>query len=169
MRLILFLLLESLANHSVQHSSQLYQTFDSILVLAHGQTLYSGPGSFAPVDYFNRQAGAFPKYQEGYNVADYLLEVASDPPVSLFSMSGAPTHNAVAPTSINQEAREGDGSADMAEKGAADPNGSRVGKWETPSRFGSSLSGRYATTFLTQLEVLSGREWKIIRRFDSHL
>jgi ABC-type multidrug transport system permease subunit len=147
-----------------QPSSQLYQTFDTVLVLAHGQTLYSGPGSFAPVEYFKRQAGAIPQYQEGYNVADYLLEVASDPPVSLFPMSGAPTQRTVVPGSNNREPREGNDSADVAEKGAVEANGLGVDKWETQSRSRSSPRGTYAATFLTQLEVLSGREWKILRR-----
>lgn len=138
-------------------SSQLYQTFDIILVLAHGQAIYSGPGSFAPVDYFNQQA-AIPKYKEGYNVADYLLEVASDPPVSLFQMSG-PTQSTVVAGSNNR------GEADVAEKGTIQANGLGGSKRDNiQHRSGSSLRGRYAATFLTQLEVLSGREWKILRR-----
>jgi len=116
-----------------------------------------GLASFAPVHYFNQQA-AIPKYKEGYNVADYLLEVASDPPVSLFQMSSQ-TQSAVVAGSNNG------GEADIAEKGAIQPNGLGGSKQDNiQHRYGSSLRGRYAATFLTQLEVLSGREWKILRR-----
>ncbi|KAH9918371.1 ABC transporter [Epithele typhae] len=67
-----------------QPSSQLYHTFDKVLLLAHGRALYSGPGGFAPAEHFAGQGIA---YKEGYNVADYLLDIASDPPVSLFPLS----------------------------------------------------------------------------------
>jgi hypothetical protein len=143
-------------------SSQLYQKFDIILLLAHGQALYSGPGSFAPVEYFNQQPGDIPKYQEGYNVADYLLEVASNPPVSLFPMSGALTQGTVAP--INDGREKGKDSADMVEKGMVGGSGLGIGQWGGHNVSGSSLKGTYAATFLTQLEILSGREWKILRR-----
>jgi hypothetical protein len=148
-------------------SSQLYQTFDTILVLAHGQTLYSGPGSFAPVHYFNQQVGAIPKYQEGYNVADYLLEVASDPPVSLFQMSNAPTQSVVATGNDNQNAGEGNSRTGLTEKdavGPGGPDGATLENGNVRRQSGSSPRGRYAASFLTQLEVLSGREWKILRR-----
>jgi hypothetical protein len=55
----------------------------------------------------------------------------------------------------------------MAEKGAVESNGSGGGKWENDRAEllpGSSPRGSYAATFLTQLQVLSGREWKILRR-----
>ncbi|OBZ75973.1 putative ATP-dependent permease [Grifola frondosa] len=68
-----------------QPSSQLYQTFDQILLLSHGRALYSGPGGFAPAEHFAAQGIA---YKEGYNVADHLLDIASDPPVGLFQLSG---------------------------------------------------------------------------------
>src|SRR6266508_4548212 len=67
-------------------SSQLYQKFDLALLLAHGRALYTGPGSFAPTEHFAAVApGTVPPYQPGYNVAEYLLDVASDPPVALFT------------------------------------------------------------------------------------
>src|ERR1700722_18973896 len=71
-------------NHA-SYSSHIYQIFDSLLVLSHGRSLYSGPGSFAPVERFAEVApGVVQPYTKGYNVADYLLEVASDPPLVLF-------------------------------------------------------------------------------------
>ncbi|KAJ6606274.1 hypothetical protein DFH09DRAFT_1119732 [Mycena vulgaris] len=136
-----------------QPSSQLYQIFDSILLLSHGRALYSGPGAFAPAEYFARTAaGIAPPYQQGYNVADYLLEIASEPPVALFQLHSA-----------NPLPEEGDGS----EKGAAAVDGDSA---LTEKRGGSARQtksagrSKYAATFLTQLQYLSGREWKILRR-----
>ncbi|KAJ7671003.1 ABC transporter [Mycena rosella] len=139
-----------------QPSSQLYQIFDSILLLSHGRALYSGPGAFAPAEYFARTAaGIAPPYQQGYNVADYLLEVASDPPVALFQLHSA-----------HSSPEKGDGS----EKGAtqADEDSALTEKRHltAPGRIKSKSAGtsKYAATFLTQLQYLSGREWKILRR-----
>ena len=85
------------------NSSQLYHSFDQILLLAHGHALYSGPGGFAPAEHFT--ARGIP-YKEGYNVADYLLEVASDPPVALFQLSSTGTnsglHSGVAGSSTDE-------------------------------------------------------------------
>ncbi|KAJ6500671.1 hypothetical protein C8R45DRAFT_76765 [Mycena sanguinolenta] len=131
-----------------QPSSQLYQIFDSILVVSHGRVLYSGAGSFAPADYFAREAaGVAPPYQQGYNVADYLLEVASDPPVALFQL------------------QSGKDESDKSETASAEK---RALGGETGSQ-GAMVAGssNYAATFLTQLEYLCGREWKILRRDKS--
>ncbi len=141
-----------------QPSSRLYQTFDQILVLSHGHTLYSGPGCFAPVDHFAAVApGAAPPCPQGYNVADYLLEVASDPPLALI-----------------QHAR-GRGVSDSPDKaeGTSHSNTSfndvstslEKGLFAAPAV--KRAQPTYATTFLTQLQRLSGREWKILRRFVS--
>lgn len=142
-------------------SSQLYQSFDTILLLSHGRTLYSGPGLFAPSDYFATAApGVVPAYPQGYNVADYLLEVASDPHVSLFQ--------------LQQNRGSEHGPSDLSEKG----NSSEVARKEdrsdlslvNPKRvwLASGKQSKYATTFLTQLQFLSGREWKILRRLAFH-
>jgi hypothetical protein len=138
-------------------SSQLYQSFDTILLLSHGRTLYSGPGLFAPSDYFATAApGVVPAYPQGYNVADYLLEVASDPHVSLFQLP--------------QQRNSDNGPSNLSEKG----NSSVAGQKERSDvslvsskrvLLGSGKRSSYATTFLTQLEYLSGREWKILRRW----
>ncbi|KAF8894767.1 ABC transporter [Infundibulicybe gibba] len=107
---------------------QLYQTFDTVLLLAHGRPLYCGPGSFAPADYFsNQESGGVPKYQKGYNVADYLLEMQATHP------SHALSHQPV--------------------RGI-------------PRQTTAILSPQIAcvATPLTQIQILSGREWKILRR-----
>ncbi|KAJ7221642.1 hypothetical protein GGX14DRAFT_430547 [Mycena pura] len=135
-----------------QPSSQLYQTFDSILLLSLGRTLYCGPGAFSPADYFAREAaGIAPPYQRGYNVADYLLEVASDPPVALFQL----------PKAHSSGNGIGNGSALLnEEKTIASEMSGAVEEPQTQS----VGRAKYASTFLTQLQYLSGREWKILQR-----
>ncbi|KAK0185967.1 hypothetical protein F5146DRAFT_163180 [Armillaria mellea] len=142
-----------------QPSSRLYQTFDQILVLSHGHTLYSGPGCFAPVDHFAAVVpGVVPPCPQGYNVADYLLEVASDPPVALI-----------------QHARSRGRASDSPDK-AEGTSHSNTSFNEVSASLEKGLLAApapkraqptYATTFLTQLQRLSGREWKILRRDKS--
>ncbi|KAI5120150.1 hypothetical protein M0805_003637 [Coniferiporia weirii] len=127
-----------------QPSSKLYHAFDRVVVLAHGRALYSGAGGLAPAAHFTALGVGAPP--EGYNVAEHLLDVASAPPPALFS--AMPTD---APGSPDQ---------DVLEKGTVIGNGS-VEAADVSTRSGRS---RYATTFLTQFEVLAGREWKMLRR-----
>jgi ABC-type uncharacterized transport system YnjBCD ATPase subunit len=147
---IYYLLLTSTVN---TRSSQLYQCFDTILLLSHGRTLYSGPGLFAPSDYFATVASnVVPAYPQGYNVADYLLEVASDPHVSLFQLQKKWS----------------------SEQGPSDLSDSEAGRKEERSdlslvnsqrvSLASRKTSKYATMFLTQLQFLSGREWKVLKR-----
>lgn len=132
-------------------SSQLYQSFDTILLLSHGHTLYSGPGLFAPSHYFATVASeVVPAYPQGYNVADYLLEVASNPHVSLFQLQK--TQISEKGPSDNSEVQQKEERSDL----------SLIDENRTRSATGKRL--KYATTFLTQLQYLSGREWKILRR-----
>jgi ABC-type multidrug transport system ATPase subunit/ABC-type multidrug transport system permease subunit len=135
-----------------QPSSQLYQSFDTILVLSHGHALYSGPGSFAPVE---RLAGVAPPYQQGYNVADYLLEVASDPPLALLQ-----SQNTTSGEQLNSGLSEKvDGSTE-----SRLGNNGRAEAGDAHASYGRRKTSKYAATFLTQLQYLSGREWKILRR-----
>ncbi|KAH8100236.1 ABC transporter [Cristinia sonorae] len=149
-----------------QPSSHLYHTFDQILLLSHGRALYSGPGGSAPAQHFSSQGIA---YHEGYNVADYLLDVASDPPVSIFPMSTPdpaatltpPTPpNASRSAQIDEKGNAGGGSDEHVE--AYHPEGLSNGNFKSGGE-GRRQSG-YAATFLTQFQVVSGREWKILRR-----
>ncbi|KAJ7603493.1 hypothetical protein FB45DRAFT_960377 [Roridomyces roridus] len=129
-----------------QPSSQLYQTFDTVLLLSHGRALYNGQGGLIPAEHFAQVAsGIAPAYPQGYNVADYLLEVASDPPVALFQLSSG-------------NSPEYDGS------GKASTENSSSEKQPPARRTRAAGGSKYATTFLTQLQYLSGREWKILRR-----
>ncbi|KAG5643567.1 hypothetical protein DXG03_000662 [Asterophora parasitica] len=147
-------------------SSQLYQSFDSILLLSHGRALYSGPGLFAPSEYFARVApDVVSAYPEGYNVADYLLEVASDPHVSLFQITEKDQ------TRSNSNGHTNGTNDRLSEKpheiGESQEHMNAIADSYPPSKKGTAASRKrlsYATTFLTQLQVIAGREWKILRR-----
>lgn len=125
--------------------------------------MYLGPGSFAPVDHLTR-TGLTQPYQQGYNVADYLLEVASDPPLALLQ---SPKHAIPASGSDQVEL-----SNNMSMEKVEDENSTsidfRVNNRSKVAIRGGAMLGfgksKYATTFLTQLEYLSGREWKVLRR-----
>lgn len=146
-------------------SSQLYQKFDSILLLSHGRSLYFGPGSSSPAEYFaNIASGIVPPCPQAYNVADYLLEVASEPPVALFQLQNSHSVN------TNQENHAGshDSGSEKAIKSEMTfpllDGRTRSGKVATGTAPGSASRSQCATTFLTQLQCLCGREWKILRR-----
>ncbi|KAG6333232.1 hypothetical protein ID866_5855 [Astraeus odoratus] len=145
-----------------QPSSRLYHAFDSVVLLSHGRALYSGPGGLAPARHFSGvrdsevtrgDISEIPEYEEGYNVADYLLEIASAAPVRLFSSSHV-VEGATEPSE--------DSSSPSANEKAT--NGADV---EALSIHTRPSQTEYATTVLTQFEVLCGREWKIIRRDKS--
>ena len=93
-----------------------------------------------------------PAYPQGYNVADYLLEVASDPHVSLFQQTGKATD---VDSEKGPEHRTSDSDLPVSEKGGA----------ASLPAVSPRKRSKYATLFLTQLQVLSGREWKILRRW----
>ena len=143
------------------YSSQLFQCFDNIILLSHGRALYYGPGGLAPAEYFSSRG--IP-YTAGYNVADYLLDVASDPPVGLFQSSGSPG----SPSRSEEDKpsnRGGNASnVDVEKAAAASMPMLPLAQTLRSGRPSRADAGRYATTFLTQLEVLSGREWMILRR-----
>ncbi|KAG2354669.1 hypothetical protein BDR07DRAFT_1428658 [Suillus spraguei] len=134
-----------------QPSSRLYHTFDSVHLLSNGRALYSGPGGLAPARYFMRMreeggAGAdVLPYEEGYNVADHLLDIASESP----GIPGMPLGNnavgEVGPSVSSEERVHG---------------GKDVEALSTQNL----APGMYMATFLTQLQVLCGREWKVLRR-----
>ena len=118
-----------------QPNSQIYRTFDRIVLLAGGRALYEGPGGLAPAEYFAEQGSPC---TPGYNVADHLLDLAHAPPVQRDSPSL--NKEAVATTNVTVNHHEG---------------GSALWKLSQP---------RSAAAFLTQLQVLAGREWKVLRR-----
>ncbi|KAF9036796.1 hypothetical protein BJ165DRAFT_1506079 [Panaeolus papilionaceus] len=175
-----------------QPSSQLYHKFDLVMVLAHGRSLYAGPGGFAPAQHF-ANTGLVPPCQQGYNVAEYLLEVANDPPVSLFQFQNYHTQpsfitSATTPDpNVTQEthSEKTDVASPEPETSGTKPetenieyppmNGNGNGHGVVFQGGTTKRRGRtqYAATFLTQLQYLCGREWKILKRdrslFLTHL
>ncbi|THG98054.1 hypothetical protein EW026_g4064 [Hermanssonia centrifuga] len=144
-----------------QPSSQLYHSFDQVALLSHGRTLYSGAGGFAPATRFSSLG--IP-YHEGYNVADYLLDVASDPPISLFQSEQPQRVRTSSPLNSNPNAKEISMINDHADVNTMEKGQGDGSYEESPSTRRGKLNSSCSTTFLTQLQVLSGREWKILRR-----
>ncbi|KAF5358191.1 hypothetical protein D9756_001990 [Leucocoprinus leucothites] len=100
-------------------------------------------------------------YHEGYNVADYLLEVASDPPVGLFDLS---SHHRARGSGSDAEPTEKEREHTHKEGTEGLP---RVSNGSAEYRAIARPTRTYATTFLTQFQYLCGREWKILRRDKS--
>jgi len=147
-----------------QPSSRIFRTFDQTLVLSHGRELYYGPGGIAPATYFGARGLPCP---EGYNVADHLLDIASDPPAELFNPRnngrplGATSHSLESAETVEHEKPTALSAAENGSPQTVIPH-----EGGSPSQL-PAASGRgasYATTFLTQLQVLSGREWKNLKR-----
>ncbi|OCF43567.1 hypothetical protein I317_02585 [Kwoniella heveanensis CBS 569] len=176
-------LLKSLAENGTtviasihQPSSALYQAFDQVMLLSQGRQLYFGPGGSAPREYFEKKGQKCPA---GYNVADYLLEIASGETDSLFSTEEGtpnpqdiPSIDGSGDTSISSTdspriggATNGltnlniDSETPLAEKSVTYPPKQDKGRkwWDWPKSY-------CATTYLTQVEVLSGREWRNLKR-----
>ena len=169
-----------------QPSSALYHSFSQICLLSTGRQLYFGPGGARPAEYFAGQGRPCP---EGYNVADHLLEIASGSSEGLRTGKEAtPT-----PLSHSQSRTPEDQGRSMASKDNSesrfveeDMSPSQEKNVQYPpallmdDRHGKDLDlaelseekgkkewwpkSHCATTFLTQMEVLSGREWRNLKR-----
>jgi hypothetical protein len=140
-----------------------------------------------------------------YNIADHLLDLASDPPAILLQKHSASTDSqlnlphtekaqATSDRSLQTTHESGDTGFQSVNRGSLEPNRLTLYPPSKPSaangdlemgdrrgRTGSRLNwlgvttGKlvsnhpdrtgYATTFLTQLEVLSSREWMNMKRF----
>ncbi|KAH9992457.1 hypothetical protein BJV77DRAFT_1060460 [Russula vinacea] len=124
-----------------QPSSQIYRVFDRIVLLANGHALYEGPGGYEPAEYFAAQGSPC---APGYNVADHLLDLAHMPPPAL----PLPQQQQDSP-SFDKESRA------VVIDSTVNDRGGALKKLSSPTS---------AAAFLTQLEVLSGREWKVLRR-----
>jgi ABC-type multidrug transport system ATPase subunit len=161
-----------------QPSSRLYQSFDTVLLLSEGKPLYFGPGGAAPASYFASKGYPCP---EGYNVADHLLEIASMSPAESV---GEYQYNPTRPHGPVHSETEEYPLTPMETKPFSSGLGSPTTRMMSidkedleSSRMHSLPSNRHrnphgisradktcATTFLTQLEVLSGREWRNLKR-----
>lgn len=167
-----------------QPSSRLYFAFDRLTLLAHGRALYSGPGGSVPLTYLTERGIEPPP--EGYNIADHLLDVASDPAPALFSFAphaipSAVRGNVAEKSEIFTESgKSAGGNEDRGPLGVSEieRGGANIGRDESPPAYTythktglwsphwwKQTHSQYATTFLTQFEVLAGREWKILRRY----
>lgn len=161
-----------------QPSSALYHMFSQVLLLANGRQLYFGPGGSVPADFFEQNGYPCPP---GYNVADHLLEIASENP------QGLPTGAAAAlATRRKPEGSDSHASADHSTNGLIEKNGNGDSKeHHYPPAVLSRMSNEVdlaqvqlsanpdrkwwpaphcATTFLTQLSVLGKREWRTLMR-----
>lgn len=191
--------LPSIPSHfAPYHSSHLYHMFDQVMVLAQGELLYYGPGGVAPAHYF--AARGLP-CQEGYNVADHLLDIASDKRAGEFTTGSASSavgggvggylapvahySGDLSPIAVTPDLEKG-GSGAGSRPGSGSKESAGVHTATLPksqpqsrppvagagARAGGSEASfetlvprtKYATTFLTQVQVLSGREWKNLRR-----
>ncbi|CUA70561.1 putative ATP-dependent permease [Rhizoctonia solani] len=156
-----------------QPSSRLYHQFDQILLLSRGKQVYFGPGGVAPVR--SLESRGVRGMEEGYNVADWLLEVASEgaQPVSGAYDSSARTRASVydpnVPASFYDQEHGITGEKNMRYRGgkpSIEEDSDQSSK-EEPNmiRIGRGRGGqKYAATFLTQVQVLCGREWKNLQR-----
>jgi len=135
-------------------------------VLSRGRTIYNGAGGLVPADHFASRG--YPP-QAGYNVADHLLDIASEPTDDIL------TDNRTLPvpfTGAGISRLSGSGSDDgtTKEKANVAPEDGTVAGPEPPPENIPAVTRRvfhrsnYASTFLTQFQVLCGREWKILRR-----
>ncbi|GAB1517059.1 hypothetical protein RhiTH_000102 [Rhizoctonia solani] len=163
-----------------QPSSRLYHQFDQILLLSRGEQVYFGPGGTAPVRSLESRGAR--GMEEGYNVADWLLEVASEgvqPPsrggydtsvgtrASVYDPKAQPNfydqeHGITSEKKLDGSMRYRGGGG----KVSVEEDGDRSTKEE--SNMVRVVRGRggqkYAATFLTQVQVLCGREWKNLKR-----
>ena len=136
--------------------------------------MYFGPGGAAPASYFASKGRPCP---EGYNVADHLLEIASDG----LNDSVSNDHNLdVRPrgpsfmqtdsyllSPIESKPFPGPGYGPIEALGKSDLESSRGGSMspaQIETRSVSSANKACAATFLTQFEVLCGREWRNLKR-----
>lgn len=125
-------------------------TFSHVLLLSEGRTLYMDKGGLTPVNHFVSQG--LPRCPEGYNVADWLLDIASEP---------TPTTNA---TGVTKHPENGTSHLRRRREESPHENGLLAGDEKTEENTVQLMAGQYATTFLTQFEILAGREWKNLKR-----
>jgi ABC-type multidrug transport system ATPase subunit len=132
-----------------QPSSALYHAFSQVILLSAGRQLYFGPGGSAPADYFTAQGRPCPV---GYNIADHLLELASEPDGLHSGSTASPTRSPRSGTPSKSTSDEKNPEVDLAELYEQE----QTAHWWPKSHC--------ATTFLTQFEVLAGREWRNLCR-----
>jgi ABC-type multidrug transport system ATPase subunit len=164
-----------------QPSSALYHSFSQICLLSNGRQLYFGPGGTRPAEYFASQGRPCP---EGYNVADHLLEIASGSSEGLRTGKEAFTLHTPSSSNSTSVGKDKDLESRFVEE---DMTPAHEKNMTYPPQLLNHDDGRdrevdlaelseekqkrelwprshCATTFLTQMEVLSGREWRNLKR-----
>ena len=135
-------------------------------MLSRGRSIYHGAGGLIPADHFASKG--YPP-QAGYNVADHLLDIASEPTDDILADNPKipiPMLHAGTPK-LSSGSDDGTPSKEKANVPLED---GAVTEKEIPKEKMSTLTSRvlqrqhYASTFLTQFQVLCGREWKILLR-----
>ncbi|KAI9600000.1 hypothetical protein KEM48_000118 [Puccinia striiformis f. sp. tritici PST-130] len=125
-----------------QPNSQIYHAFDYVCLLAPGgRQIYCGPTSEA-VNYLESRGLQCPAE---FNPADFLLEVASEPPVGFLDQCTEP-HQMKCETSKEEHSVQFPPS----------PTTRTMGKFGEPT-----------ATMITQLQVISYREWLCLKRDPS--
>ncbi|KAJ3083319.1 hypothetical protein HDU99_010950, partial [Rhizoclosmatium hyalinum] len=148
-----------------QPRSDMFGMFDQVLVLAVGSTLYSGAGSNTAA-YLRERGTPCP---EGYNIADFLLDLAMEVSKDSGVDGGDQSKGAFL---INIGANKGQlrkrlnaGKADQTSGAVAEVAGSRVPLLLSSSRPASGVR----VGFLTQVTVMIGRSMKHLIRTPSLL
>ena len=164
-----------------QPSSALYHAFDQVVLLANGNQLYFGPGGNAPAEFFARQGRPCP---QGYNIADHLLDIASGSPEGLLSGPAAMVaRDSGSPSPSSEHSVEGKPLSNAERPTVNTPGEKSVYPPQTLLKDGPIKreldltelgderarstwwpESKCSTTFLTQIEVLSGREWRNLER-----
>ncbi|WRT67810.1 uncharacterized protein IL334_004784 [Kwoniella shivajii] len=160
-----------------QPSSSLYQAFDTVILLSQGNQLYFGKGGIEPKTFFEKKGKRCP---EGYNIADYLLEIASGENTLTPANSGSGSDETFSAnnhdgddriTTIRSTSIEGSDSPLNEKAITYPPTGVLLSPETNMGDGGRGEKSWYkwptnhcATTFLTQVEILSGREWRNLKR-----
>ena len=148
-------------------SSKLYMLFDNVLVLSRGRTIYNGAGGLVPADHFTSKG--YPP-QPGYNVADHLLDIASEPTDNILADSRTLPVPLLRSVTSKLSGNDSDDPTNPKEKVNVAPESGPMTEPILPQENTPAVTSRmpyrstYASTFLTQFQVLCGREWKILRR-----
>ena len=136
-------------------------------MLSRGRSIYHGAGGLVPAEHFASKG--YPP-QPGYNVADHLLDIASEPTDDILADNRTLP---VPSTHTGTPKLSGTGSDDgvpSTEKANVPLEDGLVSDQDIHKEERSTLRNRvlqrqaYTSTFLTQFQVLCGREWKILRR-----
>ncbi|KAL8278009.1 hypothetical protein RQP46_009641 [Phenoliferia psychrophenolica] len=142
-----------------QPNSQIFHMFDLVLTLSRGgRQLYFGRAATV-AQHFVALGHSCP---EGWNPADYLLELASDPPADLLPPVAprAAARIDLRKASAGSDLRDGD-SAEEGKESA--PNLPILHKFP-PRSDGRQSHQRPTTVLLTQFQVLAGRQLRNLKR-----